>query len=236
MEAGRAFDTVATLYDAHRSGYAEELFTDPSAIAPLGPGARVLEIGCGSGQATTGLASQGFEITAIDPGPSLVEIARHRFGNSPSVRFAVASFEDWPLEPDCFRLVAAAQSWHWVRPDMGFRKAADSLVSGGHLAIFGHTPRWSAELIGYLQPSYYMSLVPEMWAPPVENWYLPEGPILRLVTASGYFADVVRRGYTWRRRYSASSFAAYLGTRSDHLRLPIERRENLLASIEASLP
>lgn len=81
-----------------------------------------------------------------------------------------------------------------------------------------------------------MSLEPEMWAPPVENWYLPEGPIKRLVTASGHFVDVVRRGYSWRRRYSRSSFAAYLGTRSDHLRLPIDRRENLLASIEASLP
>ena len=218
MEPGRAFDTVAALYDAQRSGYPEELFADLSAIAALGSGARVLEIGCGSGLATTGLASRGFDITAIDPGPSLVDIARQRFGNSPNVRFAVASFEDWPLEPDCFRLVAAAQSWHWVRPDIGFRKAADALVSGGRLAIFGHTPIWSTELTRRLEPSY-KSLSGEMLAPPVENWYLPEGPIPELVTASGYFVDVARRGYSWRRRYSASSFAAYLGTRSDHLRL-----------------
>ena len=82
----------------------------------------------------------------------------------------------------------------------------------------------------------YASLAPEMWVPPPENWYLPEGPIPRLLTASGFFNDVVHRGYVWRRRYSAGSFAAYIGTRSDHLRLPTERRENLLASIEASLP
>jgi SAM-dependent methyltransferase len=235
MVSGRAFDTVAALYDAQRSGYPEELFSDLSTIAALDPGARVLEIGCGSGQATAGLASRGFEITAIDPGSSLVEIARHRLGSPPNVRFAVASFEDWPLEPDCFRLVAAAQSWHWVRADIGFRKAADSLVSGGRLAIFGHTPTWSTELVRLLEPSY-KSLAPEMWAPPVENWYLPDGPIPKVVTASGYFSDVVRRGYSWRRRYSASSFAVYLGTRSDHLSLPIDRRESLLASIEASLP
>jgi hypothetical protein len=166
---------------------------------------------------------------------SLVDVERLRFGDLPNVRFAVASFEDWPLEPNSFRLVAAAQSWHWVRADIGFGKAADSLVSGGCLAIFGHTPAWSTELIGCLEPSY-MSLAPEMWAPPVENWYLPEGPIAQLMTASGHFADVVRRGYSWLRRYSRSSFAAYLGTRSDHLRLPIDRRENLLTSIEASLP
>jgi hypothetical protein len=35
MESGRAFDTVATLYDAQRSGYPEELFADLSAIAGM---------------------------------------------------------------------------------------------------------------------------------------------------------------------------------------------------------
>lgn len=235
MEPGRTFDSVAALYDAQRSGYPDSLFADLLAIASLEPGARVLEVGCGSGQATVGFASRGLEVTAVDPGGSLIEIARRRFANSPTVRFAVASFEEWPLQPGNFHLVAAAQSWHWVRPDVGFRKAADALVLGGRLAIFGHTPRWSAELIASLEPSY-RSLAPELYAPPAENWYLPEGPIAGLASASGYFTDVVHRGYSWRSRHSASSFAAYLGTRSDHLRLPTQRRENLLASIESSLP
>ena len=235
MERGRTFDTVAALYDAQRNGYPGQLFADIADIAALEPGARVLEVGCGSGQATAGFVHRGFDVTAVDPGASLVEIARRKFADSSRVRFAVASFEDWPLPADRFHLVAAAQSWHWVGREVGFRKAADALVSGGHLAIFGHTPKWSEELVGLLQPAY-LNHAPELWAPPGENWYLPEGPISDLIMASGYFDDVGRRSYSWRRRYSASAFAAHLGTRCEVLMLPRSRRDALLTSIEASLP
>jgi SAM-dependent methyltransferase len=111
MEAGRSFDSVAALYDAQRSGYPQKLFEDLSAIAILRRGDRVLEVGCGSGQATTGLVAQGFDIIAIDPGPSLVDLARKKFANLPRIQFTVASFEEWILGDQKFRLVAAAQSW-----------------------------------------------------------------------------------------------------------------------------
>ncbi len=234
MEIGRSFDDVAALYDAQRSGYPEKLFEDISAIATLERGDRILEVGCGSGQATSGFVAQGFDLTAIDPGASLVDLARRKFANSSKVQFAVVSFEEWPLGERKFHLVVAAQSWHWIRPEIGFEKAAKALISGGHLAIFGHTPVWSAELVGRLEP-VYLRLAPEMWGPPIENWYLPSGPISGQLTANGHFKLPVHRSYAWRRRYSSSAFAAYLGTRSDHLRLTRERRDHLLSEVEASL-
>jgi hypothetical protein len=82
---------------------------------------------------------------------------------------------------------------------------------GGYIAIFGHTPTWSAELLGHLEP-LYARLAPDVWGPPAENWYLPDGPIAGWVAASGRFGAVVHRGYSWRRRYSANAFAGYLGT------------------------
>ena len=147
----------------------------------------------------------------------------------------VASFEEWPLEKDAFHLVAAAQSWHWVRPEIRLKKAAEALAPDGHLAIFGHTPTWSADLVGRLEP-VYRRLAPELWGPPIENWYLPSGPISAQIAASGRFGPAVHRSYAWRRRYSPSGFAAYLGTRSDTLRLAKERRDSLLSEVEASLP
>jgi SAM-dependent methyltransferase len=235
MERGRTFDTVADLYDAHRNGYPEALFADLAAIAGLEPGARILEIGCGSGLATAGFVDHGFDVTAVDPGPALVEIARRRFAGAPNVRFAVAAFEDWAPQAEPFRLVAAAQSWHWIARDVAFPKAAALLAHGGHLAIFGHTPVWSAELTARLEPAYRRH-APELWTPPAENWYLPEGPIPAIVTASGLFGAVVHRFYAWRRSYTSRSLAAYQGTRSDHLKLPSEQRSALLATVEASLP
>jgi hypothetical protein len=127
------------------------------------------------------------------------------------------------------------KSWHWVAPEVGFAKAADALLPHGKLAIFGHTPTWSAELIDRLQP-IYARLAPELWGRPGEAWYLPHGPIPDLIAASGLFERPENRSYLWRRSYSARSFAAYLGTRSEILRLPTERRHRLLQAIENALP
>jgi SAM-dependent methyltransferase len=164
----------------------------------------------------------------------LVDIAREKFKESPNVRFEVSSFEEWPIGGRSFHLIAAAQSWHWVRPDIAFKKASRVLVPDGHLAIFGHTPRWSSELLDALEP-VYRQFAPELWGPPAENWYLPEGPIPGLFAASGAFGPVIHSRYAWRRRYWPKSFADYLGTRSDHLRLAAERRDLLLRAIASAL-
>jgi ubiquinone/menaquinone biosynthesis C-methylase UbiE len=177
------------------------------AIGGLRPGDRALEVGCGSGQATEGLLAEGLEVTGVDPGASLLDLARQKFSGSAAVRFEASTFEEWPLEDRKFHLVAAAQSWHWVAPETGFAKAADALLPRGKLAIFGHVPTWSAELIDRLQP-IYARLAPELWARPGEAWYLPHGPIPDLITASGYFERPETRSYVWRRGDSARTFAA----------------------------
>ena len=235
MERGQTFNTVASIYDAQRSGYPDALFDDLLEMSHLVPGQRVLEVGCGSGQATAGFAGRGLRVVAIDPGPALLDIARQKLDGFPNVQFELASFEDWPSGERSFQLVAAAQSWHWVRPEVAFEKASRALSPGGHLAIFGHTPRWSPEIMNALQP-VYLRLAPEIWGPPGENWYLPEGPIADLIAASGRFDEASHRNYAWTRQYSSKSFAAYLGTLSDHLRLAKDRREALLSEVELALP
>jgi ubiquinone/menaquinone biosynthesis C-methylase UbiE len=235
VERGQTFNTVAATYDAQRSGYPEALFDDLWEMARLEPGHRVLEIGCGTGQATAGFAARGLRVVAIDPGDRLLDVARRKLIAFPNVQFETASFEDWPLGERSFQLVAAAQSWHWVQPEVRFDKAASALSPGGCLAIFGHTRRWSPEIMDALQP-VYLRFAPEIWGPPGENWYLPEGPISDLVAASGRFEPAAHRNYAWARQYSSKSFAAYLGTLSDHVRLAKDRREALLAAAELALP
>jgi ubiquinone/menaquinone biosynthesis C-methylase UbiE len=235
VELGETFNTVASIYDAQRSGYPEALFDDLLQICRLEPDHRVLEVGCGTGQATVGFAARDLRVVAIDPGDRLLEVARPKFAEFPNVQFEIGSFEDWPLGERSFHLAAAAQSWHWVRPEVGFEKASRALSPGGHLAIFGHTPRWSPAIVDALQP-VYQRFAPEILGPPPENWYLPEGPISHLVEASGRFEQVTHRSYSWARQYFSQAFAAYLATRSDHVRLPKDRREALLAEVELALP
>ena len=59
------FDEVADLYEAARPTYPPQLFDDLVSLAGLSPGARVVEIGCGTGQATLPLAERGLEIVCV---------------------------------------------------------------------------------------------------------------------------------------------------------------------------
>jgi hypothetical protein len=68
------------------------------------------------------------------------------------VRIVPRSFEAWPLEPQAFDLVLAAQSFHWIAIDVGLAKAAAALRPGGAIALVWHvdvshdTPFWQATL------------------------------------------------------------------------------------------
>ncbi len=74
----RIFETVAQLYDRARPGYPPELFDDLADMARLRSGSRVLEIGCGTEQATRPLAERGYKVVAVEIGPELAALARRK--------------------------------------------------------------------------------------------------------------------------------------------------------------
>jgi SAM-dependent methyltransferase len=62
------------------------------------PGERVLDLGCGSGNATELLARTGAEVTAVDPAPRLLDVARQRLSDAGlSAAFAQGVAGDIPL-------------------------------------------------------------------------------------------------------------------------------------------
>ncbi len=52
-----------------------------SALLDAEPGARILDVGCGTGYFTRRFAGEGYEVTGVDPDPSMLAYARaHRAG------------------------------------------------------------------------------------------------------------------------------------------------------------
>ena len=70
------FDQVAELYDRARPNYPAEVFDDLAALARLPDGARILEIGCGTGQGTLPLARRGYRVICVELGSDLAAADR----------------------------------------------------------------------------------------------------------------------------------------------------------------
>ncbi|MBV8064936.1 MAG: methyltransferase domain-containing protein [Actinobacteria bacterium] len=132
---GQVFDGIATEYDAHRPGYPAELV---DAALARHAGETVVEVGCGTGKLTELLAARDLRVDAVDPGPSMIEVAKRRVGDAANVRFHVARFEDVDLPAGAYSALFSATAFHWVDPRVGWRKAAALLEPGGVLALLMH--------------------------------------------------------------------------------------------------
>jgi len=228
----RTFGQVAEQYDRVRPGYPTVLFDDLAHQADPRPGGRVLEIGCGTGQATRVLAERGYVVTALDLSPAMIDVARARLAAFGNVDLQVSAFEAWPLPPEPFDLVCAAQALHWVQADVRWPKIAAALAPRGWVAVFGHehVAGGTQSFFDQVQACY-------------ERWMPGTPPGLRLTPAerlpfadlglgsSGLFERPTLRRYPWQQPYTTAEYLAVLGTYSGHIDLPESARASLLDCI-----
>jgi SAM-dependent methyltransferase len=234
VEQRFTFDQVASVYSKARPDYPDALVDDVVSYADLKLNDRIFEVGCGTGQATKSFAKRGFPILATDPGSEMLRGARESLANFSNVEFLETTFEAWPIDRAAFRLIIAAQSWHWVSPEMRFRKAAEALSRDGSLALFGHVPvGLPTPLLGQFKEIYLRQT--GKWGPPPEAWYLPNGPFRGWFAESGLFGPVEHRRYFWKWRHTASSYADFLRTKSDHRMMEPAKRHELLGEIARAI-
>jgi SAM-dependent methyltransferase len=140
----QTFDEVALLYNEARPRYPDDLFLTLMDVTKLDANAALLEIGAGTGQATIPLAQKNFQITAVELGQSLADVARHELQKYKNVQVLNTSFEEAVFLPGSFDLVYAATSFHWIDPSVKYSKTHDLLKDKGYLAII-HTHHVSDE-------------------------------------------------------------------------------------------
>ncbi|MFG2139175.1 class I SAM-dependent methyltransferase [Streptomyces sp. NPDC048650] len=144
----RSFDSVAAQYAASRPGYPPGLFTAIEELAgrPL-EGARVLDVGAGTGIATALIAARGARVTAVEPGAGMAAQLRADLPDIPLVR---ADGDALPFaDTAAFDVVCYAQAWHWTDPARSVPEAMRVLRPGGALALWWNIPRresgWAAD-------------------------------------------------------------------------------------------
>ncbi|MBB3288037.1 MULTISPECIES: class I SAM-dependent methyltransferase [unclassified Rhizobium] len=231
MEQRFTFDGVASLYNTSRPLYPDALFADVIDFAGLETKDQVLEIGCGTGQATEGFARRGLSILALDPGAELIAVARERLAGFPRVRFEQTTFEAWPGKLESFRLIFAAQSFHWVTPELRFARAAALLAPEGILAVFGNVPMKPESPLSEKFAGIYARHAPQLTGPPAEAWYLPDGPFVRELQQSDHFEAPAHHCHPWSRLHTAQSYTDLLRTLSSSRLLAEDQRESLLSEL-----
>jgi SAM-dependent methyltransferase len=132
------FNEVAEEYDRHRPAYPDALIERACEVGGLGPGATVLEIGCGTGQLTRSLLARGLRVTAIEPGDRLIARAREQLADAGEVEFVNRRLEEASLPHARYAAAFSASAIHWVDPDLSWRRTAEALVDGGTLALVSY--------------------------------------------------------------------------------------------------
>lgn len=124
------------------SAATDEVVEALDGIRRLGPGVRVLDVGCGTGRLAVALAGRGVTVLGIDPSAEMVAAAGRAAAGRPGLRFrrAPAHAPGTDLAA-AFDLVVALDSFPYVvqaggdLPARSFEAAAGALRPGGSLVV-----------------------------------------------------------------------------------------------------
>ena len=226
------FDESPALYDRTRPVCPAQLFDDLVSLAAWPQGARLVEIGCGTGQATLPLAQRGLAITCLEIGKQLADFARRKLAAYAKVEVVNTSFEAWDAAGARFDGIVAVHAFHWIDPGLRYAKSAQLLRDDGVLAIVksryvvpdNADPFWTE-----VQEDYdAIRSGPEQEPPPHPDAVRDFGAE---IAASGYFRNVAARRYLWSVNYTADEYVTLLSTTSWHRQLDDETRRMLLDRI-----
>lgn len=135
MPRRMSFDRDALAYHRGRPEYPSRVYELLSEHFGLTSGMHVLEIGAGSGIATTKLLACGATVTAIEPGAHLAAVLRERHRDD-ALTIVESELESAMLPTGLFDLAVAATSWHWIDAAIALSRLAAALRPEGGLAIW----------------------------------------------------------------------------------------------------
>jgi SAM-dependent methyltransferase len=143
------------LWSVNASDWAElqEPYVAPACTAALDAlevraGTRLLDVGCGAGQAIRLAADRGADVSGIDAAPGLLEYARRRV---PGAEIVQGDMQWLPFADDAFDVVTGFNSFQYAAdPTAALREAKRVTVPGGRVLALVWSPAEMCELAPHL--------------------------------------------------------------------------------------
>jgi SAM-dependent methyltransferase len=88
------FDEIVTNYDKIRWDYPEELYNDIFEYSKNDKNRKAIEIGAGTGKATTPFLDTGYNVTAIELSKNMAEFLQNKYKGNKNFNVIISAFED----------------------------------------------------------------------------------------------------------------------------------------------
>lgn len=150
--------------------------------AGVGPGKRLLDVGCGAGLALVVAREAGAEVSGLDASAQLVEIARER---CPGADIRVGELEELPFGDESFNIVTGFNSFQYAADRVhGLEEAARVLTSDGQMVVTVWGQPENCDMAAYLKALGSLMPPPPPGAP--GPWALsPPGALEELAGQAG---------------------------------------------------
>ncbi|MEU7175900.1 class I SAM-dependent methyltransferase [Micromonospora tulbaghiae] len=222
-----SFGAAATAYAEHRPDYARAALR--WALEPA-PGARVLDLGAGTGKLTATLAEVSDDVTAVEPDPAMLAELRRTL---PDVRALSGSAEAIPVPDASVDAVVAGNAMHWFDMAVAGPEIARVLSPGGVLAglwnVVDDRVDWVAGLAAVSGSAAIGPRdTPASWRAATAGMHLPK-------TGEARFGSPEQAEFPHGQRRTADSLVATLATRAGMLVMPEQELTETLDRIRAYL-
>ena len=230
------YSSAANAYNQARPRYPEKIINRVVELTKITRNGIILELGCGPGNATLSFAKQGFTMICVELNQDFCQLAKHNCSSYENVKIINSSFEEWKLESGKFDAVLAANSFHWLSPEIAYTKAAQALHKNGWLIqLWNMNTEPDYEVYQLLQPVY------QNYAPHLDRYEGKETQkdiqksLGEMIINSGKFIDLLSEHLACELTYSVDDYLTLLSTFSPYLKLEEHTRKSLFSQLREKI-